>query len=136
VSSGTGYWKYNALALRKKTPLFWYLIMPISTRLFGYFSGKRMGMIGDLLKRVMYLWRRCCLHPDYCVGVESETVKTKCQQIDVPLVSITFSDDEMLSLTNIHELHALFEHQNKSFKQVHPKEEGEKSIGHLDFFKE
>lgn len=90
--------------------------------------------MGDLLKWVMYQWRRCCLHPDYCVGVEFETVKTKCQKIDVPLVSIAFSDD-MLSLTNIRELHALFEHENKALKQVHPKEKGEKSIGHLDFFK-
>jgi predicted alpha/beta hydrolase len=136
VSSGTGYWKHNAPTLRKKAPLFWYLIMPLSTSLFGYFPGKRMGIIGDLPKRVMYQWRRWCLHPEYCVGVESETVKTKFQHIDVPLVSITFSDDEMLSLTNMRDLHALFGHENKSLKQVHPKEVGEKRIGHLGFFRE
>ncbi|MFT6283929.1 MAG: putative alpha/beta hydrolase [Arenicella sp.] len=136
VSSGTGYWKHNAPALRKKAPLFWYLIMPLSTSLFGYFPGKRMGIIGDLPKRVMYQWRRWCLHPEYCVGVESETVKTKFQHIDVPLVSITFSDDEMLSLTNMRDLQALFGHENKSLKQVHPKEVGEKRIGHLGFFRE
>jgi predicted alpha/beta hydrolase len=136
VSSGTGYWKHNAPALRKKAPLFWYLIMPLSTSLFGYFPGKRMGIIGDLPKRVMYQWRRWCLHPEYCVGVESETVKTKFQHIDVPLVSITFSDDEMLSLTNMRDLQALFGHENKSLKQVHPKEVGEKHIGHLGFFRE
>jgi hypothetical protein len=54
----------------------------------------------------------------------------------VTLVSNTFFDDEMWLLTNLRELHALFEDQNKASKLVHPKKEGEKSIGPLDFFKE
>jgi predicted alpha/beta hydrolase len=103
--------------------------MSLSTCLFGYVPGKKMGKMGDLPKRLMNQCRRCCLSLNYCVEVESETVKTQCQQIDAPLVSITFSDDEMLSLTNMRELHALFEHENKSLKQVHPKKEGEKCIG-------
>jgi predicted alpha/beta hydrolase len=136
VSSGTGYWKHNAPALRKKAPLFWYFIMPVATSLFGYFPGKRIGMVGDLPKQVIYQWRRWCLHPDYCVGVESENVKAKFQQINVPLTSITFTDDEMLSLTNMRDLHALFGNKNKELKEVHPEQVGEKSIGHLGFFKE
>ena len=135
VSSGTGYWKRNAPALRRKAPLFWYFIMPVATKLFGYFPGKRIGMVGDLPKQVMYQWRRWCLHPDYCVGVESESVKAKFQQIEVPLVSITFTDDELLSLTNMRDLHALFGQENKKLKEVHPKEVGEQRIGHLGFFR-
>jgi hypothetical protein len=52
----------------------------------------------------------------------------------VPLASITFSDDKMLSLTNMSELLGLFGHGNRALKQVHPEEEGEKRIAHLDFF--
>jgi len=136
VSSGTGYWKHNAPALRKKAPFFWHFIMPVATSLFGYFPGKKIGMVGDLPKQVMYQWRRWCLHPEYCVGVESQSVKTKFQEIEVPLISIAFTDDEMLSLTNMRDLHALFGHENKELKEVHPKEVGEKRIGHLGFFRE
>jgi predicted alpha/beta hydrolase len=136
VSSGTGYWKHNAPALRKKAPLFWYFIMPIATSLFGYFPGKRLGMVGDLPKQVMYQWRRWCLHPEYCVGVESESVKAKFQQLKTPLVSISFTDDEMLSLTNMHDLHALFGNENKELKNLHPKDIGERRVGHLGFFRE
>lgn len=136
VSSGTGYWKHNSPALRKKAPLFWYLIMPLATSLFGYFPGKKMGMIGDLPKSVMFQWRRWCLHPDYCVGVESADIRAKFQQLNVPLVAISFSDDELLSLTNMRDLHRLFEHQTKSFKHLEPQELGEKRIGHLGFFKQ
>jgi predicted alpha/beta hydrolase len=70
------------------------------------------------------------------VGVESQSVKNRFQEIEVPLVSITFTDDEMLSLTNMRDLHALFGHENKELKEVHPKEVGEKRIGHLGFFRE
>lgn len=136
VSSGTGYWKHNAPALRKKAPLFWYFIMPLATSLLGYFPGKKLGMVGDLPKQVMFQWRRWCLHPEYCVGVESESVKAKFQQLEVPLVSVCFSDDEMLSLTNMHDLHALFGNKNKELKNLHPKDLGEKRIGHLGFFRE
>jgi predicted alpha/beta hydrolase len=136
VSSGTGYWKRNAPALRKKAPLLWYFIVPIATTLLGYFPGKSIGIVGDLPKQVIYQWRRWCLHPDYCVGVESENVKTKFQQINVPLVSIGFTDDELLSLTNLRDLHALFGTKNKKLQEVKPKDVGEKRIGHLGFFRE
>jgi len=136
VSSGTGYWKHNAPNLRKKAPLFWYFIMPIATSLFGYFPGKKLGIIGDLPKQVMFQWRRWCLHPEYCVGVESKSIKAKFQQIDVPIVSISFTDDEMLSLTNMQDLHALFENKNKALKNMHPKDLGAERIGHLGFFRE
>lgn len=136
VSSGTGYWKHNAPTLRRKAPFFWYFIMPIATSLFGYFPGKKIGMVGDLPKQVIYQWRRWCLHPEYCVGVESESVKTKFQQINVPLVSISFTDDEMLSLTNMQDLHALFGIENKKLKNLHPNDVGEKRIGHLGLFRE
>ena len=52
VSSGTGYWKHNAPALRRKAPFFWYFIMPIATSLFGYFPGKKIGMVGDYRNRL------------------------------------------------------------------------------------
>jgi predicted alpha/beta hydrolase len=135
VSSGTGYWKHNTPALRKKAPLFWYAIMPLATSLFGYFPGKRIGMVGDLPKNVIFQWRRWCLHPDYCVGVESAAIKSKFNDINVPLHSICFTDDEMLSLTNMHDLHGLFGIKNKQLQEVHPKDMGEKRIGHLGFFR-
>lgn len=136
VSSGTGYWKHNTPSLRKKAPVFWYFIMPIATSLFGYFPGKKIGMVGDLPSKVMFQWRRWCLHPDYCVGVESEHIKERFLTLEVPLISICFTDDEMLSLTNMYDLHALFGNKNKILKKVFPKEVGEKRIGHLGFFRE
>ncbi|MFT2091464.1 alpha/beta fold hydrolase [Paraglaciecola sp. 2405UD69-4] len=135
ISAGTGYWKHNVTNLRKKAFLFWHLIAPISTALYGYFPGKKLGIIGNLPKKVMSQWRKWCLHPEYCVGVESELVRRAFMQIKVPLHSIGFSDDEMLSVTNMRDLHCLFSHQDKRLSELTPVDIGAKHVGHLGFFK-
>ena len=84
----------------------------------------------------MLQWRRWCLHPDYCVGVEHEHIKSKFQNIEIPLVSIGFSDDELLSPRNLSDLHELFGIKNKQLKLIHPQDVGEKRIGHLNVFRE
>ncbi|WP_340677034.1 alpha/beta fold hydrolase [Paraglaciecola sp.] len=136
IASGTGYWKHNAPALRRKAPIFWYLIVPLLTSLFGYFPGKKFGMVGDLPKQVIYQWRRWCLHPEYCVGVESDEVRQQFSQLQVRLTSLCFSDDEMLSLQNMQDLHALFGTNHKQLKFYTPEQAGVKRIGHLGFFRE
>lgn len=135
IASGTGYWKHNAPALRRKAPLFWYVIVPLLTSIFGYFPGRKLGMVGDLPKQVIYQWRRWCLHPEYCVGVESAAVRQQFTQLQVPLTSVCFSDDEMLSWQNMQDLHALFGTNNKQLKCYTPQQVGVDRIGHLGFFR-
>jgi predicted alpha/beta hydrolase len=135
IASGTGYWKQNAPALRRKAPIFWYLIVPLLTSLYGYFPGKKFGMVGDLPKQVIYQWRRWCLHPEYCVGVESAEVRQQYSQLQMRLTSLCFSDDEMLSQQNMHNLHALFGTSHKQLKFYTPEQVGVKRIGHLGFFR-
>lgn len=135
ISSGTGYWKHNAASLRKKAPLFWYFIAPISTALCGYFPGKKLGIIGNLPKKVMFQWRKWCLHPEYCVGVETDKIRLIFKQTNTPLHSICFTDDEMLSVTNMRDLHALFTHKSKQLSELTPTDMGVERVGHLGFFK-
>lgn len=136
LASGTGYWKHNAPALRRQAPMFWYVIVPVLTRMFGYFPGAKLGMVGNLPKSVMLQWRRWCLHPEYCVGVESAEIRRLFTQLHLPLVSISFSDDEMLSQQNMQDLHALFGSTRKQLKNYSPQQFGVKRIGHLGFFRE
>ena len=135
VASGTGYWKHNAPQLRKKVWWFWFLLVPVLLPLYGYFPGKKMGMVGDLPSKVMAQWRSWCMHPKYCVGVESDVIATKFDDFDRPIRSIALSDDEMLSHLNIQALFGLFGSKDKQLKTVIPKDLGIKRVGHLGFFK-
>src|SRR6478735_7726047 len=39
VAAGSGYWRENAPQLKRVVPYFWFVLVPIATRLFGYFPG-------------------------------------------------------------------------------------------------
>lgn len=136
VASGTGYWRHNAPQLKRKIWWFWFLIVPLSLRVYGYFPGKRIGMVGDLPKPVMQQWRRWCMHPKYCVGVESDEIKNRFSKIEMPIRSLAIDDDEMLSSKNIQAMFSLFGSQDKVLTTLVPEELGVKRIGHLGFFRE
>ena len=71
VAAGSGYWRDNAPQLKRTVLYFWYALVPVATRLFGYFPGKRLRKVGDLPRGVMLQWRRWCLDPRYHVGARA-----------------------------------------------------------------
>ena len=135
VASGTGYWKHNAPQLKKKVWWFWFFLVPVLLRVYGYFPGKKLGMVGDLPNKVMAQWRTWCMHPEYCVGVENEEISTRFEDMSRPIRSIALSDDEMLSHLNIEALFNLFGSEDKQLRTLVPKEMGIKRVGHLGFFR-
>lgn len=136
IASGTGYWKHNAPPLRKKVWWFWFIFVPILLPLFGYFPGKKLGMVGDLPKGVMAQWRKWCMHPEYCVGTESGDVRKDFSRFKAPITCLAITDDEMLSMSNIEGLFSLFGSNAKQLKALTPSDQGVKRIGHLGFFRE
>ncbi|MEP2653115.1 MAG: hypothetical protein ABJH06_14100 [Paraglaciecola sp.] len=78
----------------------------------------------------MSQWRKWCVQTEYCVGVESELVRKAFTQIQVPLHSISFTDDEMLYVTNMRDLQSLFSQQEKRLSGLTPRDIGAKHVGH------
>ena len=110
-------------------------MVPALVKLYGYFPGKKVGMVGDLPKPVIQQWKKWCMHPEYCVGTEAQDVRERFDQINIPIRSLALSDDEMLSDKNIAGLFGLFGSQDKSLRTLEPAEFGVKRIGHLGFFR-
>jgi predicted alpha/beta hydrolase len=65
-------------------------------------------MVGDLPKGVMAQWRRWCLDPQYAVGAEGDVVRAEYAAVRAPIVSISFSDDEMMSARNTESIHSFY----------------------------
>lgn len=135
VASGTGYWRHNSPQLKRKVWWFWFFMVPTLIKIYGYFPGKKIGMVGDLPKPVIQQWKKWCMHPEYCVGTEQAEIRQKFDQIAIPIRSVALADDEMLSAKNIAGLFALFGSQDKQLTTIHPAEFGLKRIGHLGFFR-
>ena len=136
IACGSGYWLENALPLKRKAWLLWFFVAPISTFLYGYFPGKRLNMVGDLPKTVMQQWRRWCLNPEYSVGAEGPQMRASYAAVTTPIISLSFSDDEMMSRKNINSLHGFFTSSPKTMIRIKPQDIGLKRIGHLGWFKE
>lgn len=135
IASGTGYWRHNSPQLKRKVWWFWFFMVPALVKLYGYFPGKKVGMVGDLPKLVIQQWKKWCMHPEYCAGTETGDVRKRFDQINIPIRSLALSDDEMLSDKNIAGLFGLFGSQDKSLRTLEPAEFGVKRIGHLGFFR-
>src|SRR5262249_46648855 len=105
VACGTGYWLHNVWELRMRVWFLWYVVVPVLLAFCGCFPGRKLGMVGDLPAGVMEQWRRWCLVPDYMV--EAEGLRDTYAQVRQPILSMSFTDDEMMSKTNIERLHAL-----------------------------
>ncbi len=135
VAAGSGYWKQNAPALRRKVPFMWYFLVPVTTRLFGYFPGKRLGAVGDLPNGVIRQWRTWCLHPQYSAGAEGGAVRQSYEEVRFPVLSLSIQDDEMMTEAGILSLMNLYANAPRRMLRVAPQDVGVRRIGHLGAFR-
>ena len=134
IATGSGYWRHNSPALRRKVLLLWFGAVPLATPLFGYFPGRRLGMVGDLPRGVVQQWRRWCLHAEYAVGVE-DGARERFAAVRTPIVSFSFTDDEMMSERSIATMHGFYTGAPKAMHRFRPTELGVKRVGHFGFFR-
>ncbi|MES2510175.1 MAG: alpha/beta fold hydrolase [Pseudomonadota bacterium] len=136
VAAGSGYWRDNAPQLRRLILYFWYVLVPVATRLFGYFPGRKLKKVGDLPAGVMLQWRRWCLDPQYSVGAEGEGARQSYSQVGFPVRALSITDDELMTLRGTHNLINLYANAPRSVEQIAPGDVQAKRIGHFGFFRE
>ncbi len=135
VATGSGYWRENVPALRARVWWLWFFLVPVTLRLFGYFPGKALRKVGDLPHGVMAQWRRWCLDREYAAGAEGEGVRAQYASLRTPIVSLSFTDDEMMSLRNTESIHALYRAAPRTMRRIAPADIGASRIGHFGFFR-
>ncbi|HEX7890153.1 MAG TPA: alpha/beta fold hydrolase [Ramlibacter sp.] len=135
VAAGSGYWRENAPRLRRIVPYFWFVLVPVATRLFGYFPGRKLRMVGDLPAGVVMQWRRWCLNPRYSVGAEGELVRQAYARARFPVLALSITDDEMMTLQGTHSLVSLYENAPRHVEQIAPGELQVRRIGHFGPFR-
>ncbi|AMO75729.1 alpha/beta fold hydrolase [Pseudomonas citronellolis] len=135
IASGSGYWRDNTAGLRGRAWLLWHFIAPTVTPLLGYFPGRRLGIVGDLPRGVIKQWRRWCLHPQYALG-EGEQMRIRYSAVHTPIVSLSFTDDEMMSQRSTEALLGFYRSAPKVSRRIAPEQLGVKRIGHFGFFRE
>jgi predicted alpha/beta hydrolase len=135
IACGSGYWRENSPRLRRIVWWLWFVIVPLTLPLAGYFPGKKLRKVGDLPKGVMAQWRKWCLHPEYAAGAEGETVRAQYAAVRTPITALSFTDDEMMSARNIESMHSFYTEAPRKMRRLAPTEAGVPRIGHFGFFR-
>jgi predicted alpha/beta hydrolase len=135
VAGGSGYWRENAPRLRRVVPWFWFVLVPVATRLFGYFPGRRLRKVGDLPAGVVLQWRRWCLNPRYSVGAEGEPARRAYARATFPVLALSITDDELMTLEGTRSLVALYENAPSQVHRIGPEELALPRIGHFGAFR-
>lgn len=135
IATGSGYWKENTPSIKWKAWWLWFVVVPLTTRAFGYFPGKRLRKVGDLPRGVMDQWCRWCRDPEYVVGAEGRAVRERFSEVTIPIASLSFTDDEMMSVRNVESMHQCYSSSPRVMKRISPQEIGVKRIGHFGFFR-
>jgi predicted alpha/beta hydrolase len=135
VATGSGYWRENSWQTKRFVWWLWYVAAPLALKLLGYFPGKRLRKVGDLPRGVMAQWRRWCLSREYVVGAEGDEVRAAYASVRTPILSLSFTDDEMMSARGIRSLHGLYASAPIEYRRIAPREIGAQRIGHFGFFR-
>ena len=136
IAAGSGYWRDNAPQLKRMVLYFWYVLVPLATRLFGYFPGRKLKKVGDLPAGVMLQWRKWCLDPQYSVGAEGETARLSYGQVTFPVLALSITDDELMTWRGTQNLINLYANAPRSFERIAPADLQVRRIGHFGFFRE
>lgn len=134
VASGDAYWRHNAPALRRWLPLLWWVIAPVSTRLWGYYPGRTLRILGDLPAGVMRQWSRWARHPGYLEADHPEAPELFAQ-VRTRVLSLSFSDDEILSRQGTDLLMDRYRNAERVRLHFTPDELGVERVGHHGFFR-
>lgn len=134
VAAGDGYWRRNAPGIRWKVPLLWWVAAPLAIRLTGHYPGARLGMVGDLPAEVMRQWSRWCRHPEYLHADHPEATSLFAE-VKAPLMSLSFTDDELMSADSIRHLHDWYTGAEQVRQRYSPDQLDGRRIGHHGFFR-
>ncbi|MBS0453785.1 MAG: alpha/beta fold hydrolase [Proteobacteria bacterium] len=136
IAAGSGYWRENAPKLKRSVLYFWHVLVPLATRIWGYFPGRKLRKVGDLPRGVILQWRKWCLNPRYSVGAEGELAAQSYARVRFPLLALSMTDDELMTLAGTRSLVSLYAGAPSVVECIAPADVQARRIGHFGFFRE
>jgi len=139
VGPHTGYYGDYHPLYRLPMAALWHGLMPVLTRLIGYFPARRLGLGADIPAGVALQWasrRSSDLRP---VGASPGDERTRrlldrCAALERPALVIRFSDDAFATAAGMRRLLAYYPRLSPQYLVFTPAGSGVRKIGHFGFF--
>lgn len=135
VASQGAYYKDWDSSIRKKLYLQWHVLMPLLTKIFGYFPGKKLGMLEDIPAGVVQDWHNRRKYPDLREQHSAKGKTWAYHLLKVPMWVIGIADDPIGTPQSMQRFLALFDNPHLQYSTIQPSDVGAKRIGHFDFFR-
>lgn len=142
VGSQFAHWRDYDREQRRRMYVKWHIVMPLLTRLFGYFPAKRLGWMEDTPAGVVRDWSRMkarfehTVRQDLFIGGEreSELLRQRFTKVAAPTLAIGLEDDPHGTPAAVTRLLEYFTASRRFHWQIAPADIGVSAIGHFAFF--
>lgn len=133
VGAQFAYWRDYAADSRWQLLCKWHLAMPLLTRAFGYFPGKRLGWMEDTPAGVVRDWVTPA--PTYEQRPSGrKLVSLGFAGVQADILAISLTDDPFGTVPAIERLLGYFKASARTHLRIAPHEIDETSVGHFAFF--
>ncbi|MGY2202557.1 alpha/beta hydrolase family protein [Pseudomonas gingeri] len=134
VGAQFAYWRDYAPASRWKMFAKWHVAMPLLTRLYGYFPGKRLGWLEDTPAGVVADWST----PTAAYEKRPSARKLAAlpfSRVQAKILAISLTDDPFGTIAAIERLLGYFTSSERTHLRIAPEEIAETEVGHFAFFR-
>jgi predicted alpha/beta hydrolase len=132
VSAQSGYWGVQGGAEKHRARFAVTVLIPVLTRLFGYFPWSRFAVGEDLPAGVALEWARWCRNRDYLLGDETLPL-SRYEAFDAPVLAYSIEDDDWGTPRAVDDLMRAY--ANVTRRHLVPADYGLDKLGHMGFFR-
>ncbi len=137
VGAQFAYWRDYAQAQRWRMLAKWHLFMPLLTRGYGYFPGKRLKWLEDTPLGVVRDWSTSTPRlEDRPSGKKTWSAARRLpfDTVTAPILAISTTDDPFATIPATERLLRYFKASAKTHLRIRPQDIGVAAIGHFAFF--
>jgi predicted alpha/beta hydrolase len=132
VSAQSGYWGVQGGAEKYRARFAVTVLIPVLTRLFGYFPWSRFAAGEDLPAGVALEWARWCRDRKYLLGDETLPLG-RYDAFAAPILAYSIEDDDWGTAPAVDDMMRAY--RNVTRRHLVPADYGLEKIGHMGFFR-
>lgn len=134
IASQTPYWKNFEGMMLFKVWMLWYVLIPVLTKLFGFFPAKTLRLFENLPAEAGLQWARWGKSNNFLFGEFPEKKKIF-SGLDQPALVLSFSDDALAPYKAVMDLLQYYSNLKIQHKHISPDQIARNAIGHFNFFR-
>ncbi len=135
VGAQYAYFRDYASAHRRRQFLKWHIVMPVLTRVFGYFPGRKLGWLEDLPAGVAneWSWRKADMEASYPVA-DRAGMLARFAAVRAPITAVATRDDDFATIEAMRRTTRYYRSSERTIAILDPSSLGYTEIGHFGLF--